>query len=110
MEENKEKSLNELFPRIPSICYIDYFQSLNPDTYEGLSSLFKSILTEEIDSIPRRSVSFAKEKVFSQDEQQMAQKNFYDHIKNYLVDEYKNCFYQIENSKQKIDGMFKFIF
>ncbi|CAF0861948.1 unnamed protein product [Brachionus calyciflorus] len=97
-EENKEKSLNEIFPRIQSICYIDLFQSLEPESYEGLAVLFKNMLTEEIDSIPRRSVSFAKEKIFSQDEQHMAQKNFYEHIKHFLVDEYNNSLYLIESS------------
>lgn len=96
LEENKEKSLNEIFLQIPASCYIDLFSSLDEQTFSGLGKLFRSILTEEIDSVPRRAVSFAKEKLYSQDDQQMAQKSFYDLVRNYLSDEYKVDLQKIE--------------
>jgi hypothetical protein len=34
-EENKEKSLNDLFPQIPSICYIDLFNTTDSQSYTG---------------------------------------------------------------------------
>ena len=35
MEENKEKSLDEIFPIVPAFCYIDLFNYLESGTYPG---------------------------------------------------------------------------
>ncbi|RNA08178.1 hypothetical protein BpHYR1_011693, partial [Brachionus plicatilis] len=88
LEENKEKSINDIFPKIPSLCYMDYFESLEPEAYPGLAPLFDRMLSTEIDSIPRRSISFAKEKIFSGDEQLMSKKYLNEHLKKFLTDEY----------------------
>jgi hypothetical protein len=48
-------------------------------------------LTEEIDSIPRRSTFAAREKIYTENDQQTIQKNFYSIIKSYLVDEIKTA-------------------
>lgn len=103
MEENKDKSINEIFAKVPSQCFMDYFESLEPEAYPGLACLFGRILGTEIDSIPRRSISFAKEKIFSEDEQIVSRKYFYDHIKNFLSDEFREDLIRLEN-QQNIDG------
>ena len=54
-----------------------------------MSEFFRAILTNEIDSIPRRAISFAKEKVLTEDEQQLSHRDFYDLIKNFLRKKYE---------------------
>ena len=76
-----------MFPQIQAACYIELFNSLSNQTYPGLKELFKSILSEEIDAMPRRIKSLAREKVYSQDEQRAAQKAFYDHLRAYFSNE-----------------------
>ena len=76
-----------MFPQIQAACYIELFNSLSSQTYPGLKELFKSILSEEIDAMPRRIKSLAREKVYSQDEQRAAQKAFYDHLRAYFSNE-----------------------
>ena len=49
----------------------------------------QTILIDEIDSIPRRSVSLAKEKSYSKDDQKTAQKCFYESIHEFLLNEQK---------------------
>lgn len=50
--------------------------------------------------MPRRIKSLAREKVFSEDEQRVAQKAFYDHLKSYLVDE---CHQEVEKINKQSD-------
>lgn len=108
MDENKDKSINELFPKVPCQCFMDYFESLEPEAYPGLTYLFDRILCSEIDSIPRRSISFAKEKIFSEDEQIVSKKYFYEHVKNFLFDEFREDLNRLEN-QQNIDSEKKII-
>lgn len=89
-EENKGKSLDEIFPQIQASCYIDLFRHLDETSRHGLGELFKSILAEELDSMPRRIKSLAREKVYSEDEQRAAQKGFYDQLKTYLAEQYNH--------------------
>lgn len=68
--------------------------------------MFVTILAEEIDSIPRRTISFAREKVYTHDDQQTAQKNFYDIIRAYLVDECKRDIEKmIKSDSLQLDGI-----
>ncbi len=91
LEENKAKTIDELFSQIPASCYFDIFKNLNPVVYQGFSEFLNAALTEEIDSIPRRSTFAAREKIYTENDQQTIQKNFYSIIKSYLVDEIKTA-------------------
>ncbi len=64
----------------------------------------KSGLTEEIDSIPRRSTYFAREKVYTEDDQQIMQKNVYETIKNYLNEETKLGINELQSGETSIDS------
>ena len=89
LEENKEKSLDDLFPQIPSTCYLNLLNSVNQVAYEGFGDFLKIILVDEIDSMSRRSISMAKEKLYSKDNQKQIQKNLNDLIDRYLREENK---------------------
>lgn len=102
MEQNLEKTLDEIFEKIPAACYFDLFYSLNPTAYEGLKLFMQKFLSEEIDSIPRHSIFNAKEKEFTVDEQQRVQKSFYKLIKDYLNDDFNSNL----NKNTKIDGIY----
>lgn len=56
------------------------------------------MLSDEIDSMPRRTKSLAREKVFSEDEQLAASRSFYEHLRVYLVDESQREIALLKNS------------
>ena len=61
-------------------------------------------LTDEIDSIPRRSTYFAREKVYTEDDQQIMQKNVYETIKSYLNEETKLGISELQSGETSIDS------
>ena len=96
-EENKDKSIDEIFPQVPASCYLDMFSNLKRTSYKGFKQFMISALTEELDSIPRR-LQNNREKVFTEDDQQTIQKNFFDLIKGFLVDETKTSLDGLETT------------
>ncbi len=86
-EANQTKSIDELFPQISASCFLDIFHALSPSAYAGLSEYFQLLSTEEINSMPRRALYQAREKIYSIDDQQSVQKRFYSLAKNFLSEE-----------------------
>jgi len=68
---------------------MDLFYCLNHKFYDGLSEYFQQLLIDEINTMPRRALYEAREKVLTIDEQQNVQKRFYSLVKAY-VDEIHN--------------------
>ena len=70
IDEEKEnaKNIDEIFPRVPATCFMDVYYLIKCSE-EGLSEFFQMLLIEEIETIPRRAVYEARERVYSVDEQ-----------------------------------------
>ena len=83
---NQMKTVDELFPRIPASCLMDLFFSLNHRHYKGLSEFLQNFIVDEINTMPRRAIYEAREKVLTIDEQQNAQKRLYSLVKIYVDD------------------------
>ena len=50
----------------------------------GLAELFKTFLIYELENMPRRSINFANEKLYTKEEQKMTRENLYDTINRFL--------------------------
>ena len=85
-ELNQMKTIDELFPKIPASCFMDLFYSFNHKFYDGLREYIQKLLIEEINTMPRRALYEAREKILTIDEQQNAQKRFYSLVKSYVDD------------------------
>lgn len=48
LEENKEKTLDDIFPNVPASCYVDLLYSLSPESYEGNKTKIFLIICLEI--------------------------------------------------------------
>jgi len=98
------KSIDDIFEKIPANCFIDLFYSLKSNSFQGLSQLLQTFLIEEIDSIPRRLISLAQEKELTIDDQERIQKSFYRIVNDYLTNEFELNLTQKNNTK--IDGTY----
>ena len=97
LEENKEKSIDELFDKVPAICYGSLLDDVlnasaaatesSSRALDGLGELYELLVRDEIESMPRR---VAHEKSVSTDEQRTMQSSVYDRIGSFLVDEFSN--------------------
>lgn len=97
-EENKDRSIDELFVQVPASCYLDMFGYLLPSAYKGFKQFLTAALTDEIDSIPRR-LQNNREKIYTEDDQQTIQKNFYDLVRTYLSNETTLSLADLEKSR-----------
>lgn len=97
-----------MFPKTPAICYFELYNYYGSECYNGLQVLFKSIISEEIDTMPRRTISLGREKLFSQDEQLQAQKDLFDLIQKHLVQENKTVLEKLSSS-QELDGLIRIL-
>ena len=87
-EENAEKSLDDLFPKIPSSCHADLLDSLDfTQASRGASKYIENLLIEELNNMPRRNLSQAAERTISSNEQLMQFNKIQDIIYNYLDDQ-----------------------
>lgn len=98
MAENKEKSIDEIIPKIPTLAFILLFRQLDSQTYEGFGELLKTILKEEIDSIPRGTFSQAREKLYGKDDQEYHKQIVQDKVQAVLNKENQKALVQLENS------------
>ena len=67
-----------------------------------MAEFFQLLLTEEINAMPRRALYQAREKLYSVDDQQSAQKKFYSFIRNYLREEHELAMQSLESGRFNI--------
>ena len=85
-DANKEKSVDEIFDqKIPASCYMDLFEMFDfaQDNF-GLAKFFESILINELNKMPRRSIAQAAEKVISKTDRIESSYNLVESINGYL--------------------------
>jgi hypothetical protein len=97
MAENKEKPIDEIISKIPTFAFILLFRQLDTQTYEGFGELLKTILREEIDSIPRGTFSQAKEKLYGKEDQEYHKQIVHDKVQALLNKENERALVQLQD-------------
>ena len=78
-----------MFPQLPGSCYSYILELINENSYPGFSNLLSNLLTNEINTMSRRTININREKIYTNEEKLEKKERIFDQLTDFLNDEVK---------------------
>jgi hypothetical protein len=85
-EQNMNKSIDEIFVKIPASCFMDLFDALQPGSYAGYSRLIINLLTHELNTMPKRVFYLNRERLLTSEENIEKNRLLFDCLNQYTYE------------------------